>query len=58
MAGNIHKSLSNVYGNAAVDMSNVGRRVKRMRAGGEAGTEHRIDVLRHPLKVTIAVYWD
>jgi hypothetical protein len=35
--GKIHKQLSNVYGNPAVDRNSVGRWVKRVK-DGEVGT--------------------
>jgi hypothetical protein len=41
---NIHNWLCNVYGNAAVDRSNVHRWVKKMR-DGKVGTVQLLDVL-------------
>jgi hypothetical protein len=41
VVGNIHKRLNNVYGNVAVDMSNVGRRAKRVRYGGSRNSASR-----------------
>jgi len=58
MAGNIHKRLSDVYGNAAVDMSSVGCRAKREGDGGSRNSASRWRSSSSVKEVTIAVYWD